>query len=86
MDANNQFASLSSEVTFPSAVTAPGFTNSLPSPTNIIGGGPTAAAGGAAGGAESGGVKVVTMGKGGLGAAAVMGCLSIFMCLLMVWL
>ena len=82
MDADSQFASLSSAATFPTAVTASGFTNSLPSPTNLLGTGPTAAAGGL----ESGSVKSLKVWKGGLGATAVMGCLGIFMCLLMVWL
>ena len=81
-DATSQFASLSSAVTFPTAVTAPGFTNSLPSPTNLLGTGPTAAAGGE----ESGSIKGVKIGESGLGATAVMGCLGIFTCLLMVWL
>ena len=82
MDATSQFASLSSAVTFPTEVTAPGFTNSLPSPTNLIGGGPTAAAGGAV----SGSVKGVEMGRSGLGVAVALGCLSVFTCFLMVWL
>ena len=82
-DADSQFASLSSAVTFPTAVTAPGFTNSLPSPTNLVGAGPTAAA---AGGESSGSVRRVKIGEGGLGAAVVMGCLGMFTCLLMVWL
>ncbi len=83
VDATSQFASLSSAVTFPTAVTAPGFTNSLPSPTNLIGGGPTAGAGGAVSGAD---VKRVELGRGGLGVAVIMSCLGIFTCFLMVWL
>ena len=78
-------------MSFPSAVTDPGYTSSLANPTarltsatptQFSGGGATAVAGGAA----SGGVKGVEMGMRGLGGVLVMGCVGLITGVLMLWL
>ena len=90
-DAASQFNSISSAVSFPSAVTDPGYTSSLAistavltgaTPTHFSGGGATVVAGGAA----SGGVKGVEMGVRGLGGVLVMGCVGLITGVLMLWL
>ena len=78
-------------MSFPSAVTDPGYTSSLANPTaGLTGATPTHFGGGGAtavvGGAASAGVKGVEMGMRGLGGVLVMGCVGLITGVLMLWL